>query len=193
MMSKVSTMPERWSYRPICHAYVYRTEKYVACTSYDDYHGCYMSHTGWHIHGTEPGSEKWLGSNLRKSLLTSKQFNFTSKEWDKNASVTFRNTSVEIYQATMCDIAKTYGYRSGSAAAAKALCVAASYLKDGSGLIKLLATNRKQGGVWDAIANNSNSLAVVKNIPIEATDEELGLAVREMLAISTLSGERVEM
>ena len=176
-----------------CYAYLYRTDRYVACVSVDQYGGICVSHTGWHTHAPEPASEEWIGANVRKSLLTSKQFR--AEELDRSVVVQqrYRERSAQVFQALVDDLMRTYRYRSARSVTAKALSISAAYLRDASGPIELLATNRKRGGVWDALANTSRSSAVVKQIPFEVSDETLGSAVREMLAISTISGERVEM
>ncbi len=186
-------MAEKWSYRPTYLADVYRTEKYILCLSNDEYHQTVTSHEGWHMHAAEPASAVWIGSNLRKSLLTGKQYRFEPQEWDQKAAKKYISDGIEIYHRIIKGIASIYRYRSENAAAAKALNVSVSYPRDSRDPITLLAMNRKRGGMYEAIANTSPSLAVVKRVPMEAGDEELGLAVREMLAISTLSGERVEM
>lgn len=180
-------------HRVWCSADIYRTDRYVASLGFDKYRGTYVSHNGWHAHTPEPASAEWLGANLRKSLLTAEQFDLKESEYDQDAWKSYREKSLQVYQTWLTELATSYRYRSEKSVMAKALRVSASYPKDGLDPIKLLATNRKRGGVWDAIANTSRSLAVVKEIPFDASDEELGLGVREMLAISTISGERIEM
>ena len=179
---------------PTVYFNVWSSERFIFCESLDWFYHVMASVSGWHAWTAEPAPVEWIGANLRKSLLSAEFKRLPAGTDDRirqQAMSAAKQQSDAHWEALVKGLTKEFGYRNAQATLAKAAMVTGWWQKDIQEGVFLYATNRKQGGYYEALANAGKKHAdKMVQLSINSSDEALGTAVRRMLAVSTISGKR---
>lgn len=178
-MSATHLTPERIRWMHHKMAALYLSPKYISVESIEVWRGQYFSRTGWCAHAPWNASAQWLGENFRKAITTSEYFNDpTAPSVDVEARKAMQPASNARRLAFFAEIVEVYGYKKIEDIGSRCDYVYATwhYLVDD--IIILTATKRLPGGHrgWPDDKKHADKRV---HISLSATDEELGLAIRE--------------
>ena len=174
---------------PFVLAHVFATDRFIMCRGMDCLHATAPSVVGEQAFIAEPASTQWIGEHLRRALKTA-QPSDRSILYDEAEGSRTKQLGLAREAALLKDIADEFGYRNGKATIAKAFIVSAHcQLHQPMGL-KLYATNHTRAGGYGPLANEPKHKDKFIRVDLElGGDAEIGKAVRDMLAISTISGK----
>ena len=178
---------------PTVYFNVWSSERFIFTQSQDWFYHIMTSVSGSHARTAEPAPVEWIGANLRKSLLSAEFKRFPAGTADLTIQQTMcaaKQQSDARWEELVNSLTRDFSYRNARATLAKAAVVTGWWQKDIQEGVFLYATNRKQGGYYEALANAGKKHAdKTVQLSIDSSDEALGTAVRQMLAVSTISGK----
>ncbi|GBR51879.1 hypothetical protein AA106555_0718 [Neokomagataea thailandica NBRC 106555] len=158
--------------------------KYIALVSQEIWGGMYFSRTGWCVHAPGDTSVQWIGENFRKALLSSEYFDkpelpsLKGEEHDR-----MQEASNQRRLAFNDEIMRTYGYKIYKQIGDRCDVVFASWHDLVDDFVTLAASKRRAGGhsAWGPMDKKKYASTRV-TVPLSASDEELGLAIRDALS-----------
>ena len=171
-------------------ASVFSTDKFILSRAEDSFHDTIPSAEGWHAFTAEPASLDWIGENVRRSLLSARYVRLLPERWDQARYDENRKQGEKIHDELLQRIAVQFGYRRRESVTAKALMVQVWWQKEPAGPLTFIAMNHKRGG-YEALANDPKHADKMIELSNDASDREIGNAVRRMLAVSTIAGKLV--
>ncbi|QDH26087.1 DUF1436 family protein (plasmid) [Neokomagataea tanensis] len=157
--------------------------KYISLESQEIWKGVYFSRTGWCVHASKDATAQWIGENFRKALLSSEYFNTPGRPLDKEDRIKMEEVS-DKRRLDFCDeIMRTYGYKKREKIGDRCDVVYASWHDLVDDFVTLSASKRQPGGhsAWGPMDKKKYASTRV-TVPLSASDEELGLAIRDALS-----------
>ncbi|GBQ87394.1 hypothetical protein AA23498_0125 [Acetobacter nitrogenifigens DSM 23921 = NBRC 105050] len=174
--------PERIAWLHRKNADVVLSPKYISIKSLETWGGQHFSRTGWCAHASwEEATPQWIGENFRKAIETSEYFGNPTGPIDSDGLDAMKPVSEARRRAFEADIATTYGYKEVVDIGKRCDLVFGTWHYRVDDIIILTASKRRAGGhsAWPDNAKHQDKRI---HISLSASDEELGLAVREALS-----------
>ena len=172
----------------IAHSSVYWTNMFAVISAEDSFHDIMPSIDGWHTFTAQPASLDWIGENLRRALLSARYVRLPPNQWDQPRYDQAKAGSSAAFDEFLMRVGAEFQIRRTDKVLSKALILHVWWQKDLQRGVKVLTTKRISGG-WRALANDPKQAHKMRDLSIEASNKEIGIAVREMLAISTFYGK----
>ncbi|GBQ98807.1 hypothetical protein AA23498_3322 [Acetobacter nitrogenifigens DSM 23921 = NBRC 105050] len=171
--------PERVAWLHIKYASVVLSPKYISIISKETWGGRHFSRTGWCAHASwEEATAQLIGENFRKAIETSEYLGNPTGPIDSDARKAMEVVSDARRRAFEADIARTYGYKEIVDIGKRCDLVSGSWHYRVDDVIILKATKRNAGG-HSAWPDPKKYPGKKIQVPLSASDEELGLAIRE--------------
>ena len=135
--------------------------------------------------------ETGRGEKLRRSLISARYVSLPPEQWDQARYDENKKLAKAADDELLRRIAVKFRYRRREAVLAQALMVHVWWNRPPPEDFTFIAMNRKRGG-YEALANDRRKHAdKILKLPNHASDQEIGTAVRRMLAVRTISGKLV--
>nr|WP_298797229.1 hypothetical protein [uncultured Acetobacter sp.] len=175
--------PEQIKARYYKSAQFYRTPKFVAIVSMEIWRGEYFSRTGWCAHTpVEDATPLWLGENFRKALLSSDYFNKPEAESLDGEELRAMKAASNIRRLAFDEeLRQAYGFKTIEATWKKDDVVSSIWQYRVHDFVTLEASRRSHGGGhsgWPQFKFPEK----YRDVPLSASDEELGQALLETWA-----------